>query len=86
MPTMSDDTNEQRKLSHKMGNLADRPNTKNSVTLLRYNVDNPEKSFAYGQKFLGKKEVENFQPIVYVEYELDDFYVYSLWWILHTIY
>ena len=64
---------EQLKLVHKVIDVADRPNRRICVTLLRYKVDNPETSYAQVPLFGRKKEEEKFQQIVYVNYRLDDF-------------
>ena len=55
-PTMSKDMDKQLKLAHKVVDLVDRANKKICVTLLRYNVDKPESSFAQVQSFARKKE------------------------------
>ena len=67
---------EQLKLVQKLIDVVDRPNGRICVTLLRYKVDNPETSNAQVRLF-GRKEEENFQQIVYVNYRLDEF-VYLL--------
>ena len=46
IPTMSKDMGEQLELAQKVVDGVDRTNKKNCVTLLRYNVDNPESSYA----------------------------------------
>ena len=46
IPTMSKDMDEQFKLAHKVVDVVDRANRKICVTLLRYNVDKPESSYA----------------------------------------
>ena len=46
IPTMSRDIDEQLKLAHKVVDVVDRINRKICVTLLRYNVDKPESSYA----------------------------------------
>ena len=46
-PTMSKDMDEQLKLAHRVADFADRPNIKICVTMLRYSVDKPQRS--YGQ-------------------------------------
>ena len=66
MPTMSKDMDEQLKLDHKVVDIVDRANRKICVTLLRYNVDKPESSYAQVQCFAKKKENEMFQQVVYV--------------------
>ena len=47
------------------------------MTLLRYQADNPETSYAQVRLFGRKKEEEKFQQSVYVNYKLDEF-VYLL--------
>ena len=46
IPTMSTDMVEQLKLAHKVVDVVDRANKKTCVTLVRYNVDKPESSYA----------------------------------------
>ena len=75
--TLSKDMEEQLKLVHKVIDVVDRPNRKICVTLLRYKVDNPETSYAQVRIFRRKNEEEKFQPIVFVNYRLDEF-VYLL--------
>ena len=75
--TLSKDMEEQLKLVHKVIDVVDRPNRSICVTLLRYNVYNPETSYAQVRLFGRKKEEENFQQIVYVNYRLDE-YIYRL--------
>ena len=70
---MSKDMDEQLKLAHKVVDVVDRANRKIFVTLLRYNVDNPESSYAQVRLFAGKKEDEKFQQVVYVNYKLEEF-------------
>ena len=73
IPTMSSDMDEQLKLAHKVVDVVDRTNRKICVTLLRYNVDKPESSYAQIRLFARKKEDENFQLFVYLKYKLEDF-------------
>ena len=73
IPTMSKDMDEQLKLAHKVVDVVYRANRKIWVTLLRYDVDKPEKSYAQVQVFAGKKEDEKFQQVVYVNFKLEDF-------------
>ena len=68
---------EQLKLVHKVIDVVDRPNRRICVTLLRYKVDIAENSYAQIRLFGRKKEEENFQQSVYVNYKLDEF-VYLL--------
>ena len=46
IPTISKDMDEQLKLAHKVVDEVDRAYRKNCVTLLRYNVDKPERYYA----------------------------------------
>ena len=71
--TLSKDMEEQLKLVHKVINVVDCPNRKIFVTLLRYTVDNSETSYAQVRLFGRKKQEENFQQIVYVNYKLEEF-------------
>ena len=70
---MSKDMDEQLKMAHKIIDVVDRTNRKICVTLLRYNVDKPESSYAQVRLDARKKEIENFQQIVYVEHKLLEF-------------
>ena len=71
--TMSKDMDEQLKLAHKLVDVVHRANAKICVTLLRYNVEKPESSYAQVQLFAGKKEDEKFQQVVHVNYKLEKF-------------
>ena len=73
IPTMSKDMDEQLKLAHKVVDVLYRANGKICVTLLRYNVDKPESSYAQVRLFARKKEDENFQQVVYVNYKIEQF-------------
>ena len=73
IPTMSKEIDEQLKLAHKIVDIVDRANTKICVTLLRYNVDKLESSYAQVRLFARKKEDEKFQQVVYVSYKLEEF-------------
>ena len=73
IPTMSRDTDEQLKPAHKVVDVVDRTNRKICVTLLRYNVDTPESSYAQVRLFARKKEDEIFQQVVLVKYKLEEF-------------
>ena len=73
IPTMSRDMDEQLKLAHKVVDVVDRTNRKICVTLLRYNVDKPESSYAQVPLFARKKEDENFQQVVDVKNKLEEF-------------
>ena len=71
--TLSKDIEEQLKLVHKAIDVVDRPNRKICVTMLRHKADNPDTCYAQVRLFGRKKEEENFQQIVYVNYKLDEF-------------
>ena len=73
IPTMPRDMDEQLKLAHKVVDVVDRINRKICLTLLRYNVDKPESSYAQVRLFARKKEDEKFQQVVYVNYKLEEF-------------
>ena len=64
---------EQLKLAHKVVDVVDRANRKICETLLRYNVDKPESSYAQVRLIARKKEDEIFQQVVYVIYKLEVF-------------
>ena len=55
IPTMSKDMEEQLKLAHKIVDVLDRANRKICVTLLRYNVDKPDSSYAQVRIFAMRK-------------------------------
>ena len=63
---------EQLKLAHKVVDVVDRTYRKICLTLLRYNVDKPESSYAQVQFFARKKQDENFQQVVNVNFKLED--------------
>ena len=67
IPTLSKDMDEQLKLAHKVVDVVDRANRKICVTLLRYNVDKPESSYAQVRLFARKKEDKKFQRVVFVK-------------------
>ena len=73
IPTMSKNMDEQLKLAHNFVDVVDRANRKICVTLLRYNVDKPESSYAQVRLFARRKEDEKFQQIVFVKYKLEKF-------------
>ena len=64
--TMSRNMDEQIKLADKVVDVVDRANRKICVTLLRYNVDKSDSSYAQVRLFARKKEDEKFQQVVYV--------------------
>ena len=71
IPTMSKDMDERLKLAHKVVDVVDRANRKICVTLLRYNVNKLESSYAQVRFFTRKKEDEKFQQIVYVKHKFE---------------
>ena len=73
IPTMSRHMDEQLKLAHKVVYIVDQINRNICVTLLRYNVDKPESSYAQVRLFARKKEGEKFQEVVYVNYKFEEF-------------
>ena len=60
IPTISRDMDEQPELAQKVVDVVERANRKICVTLLRYNVDNPQSSCAQVRLFARKKEDEKF--------------------------
>ena len=69
---MSKDMDDQIKLAHKVVDIVDRANRKICVTLLRYNVDKPESSYAQVRLFARKKD-KKFQQVVYLNNKLEEF-------------
>ena len=63
IPTNSKDMDEQLKLAHKVVDVVDPANRKVCVTLLRYNVDKPESSYAQVRLIARKKEDEMSQQL-----------------------
>ena len=54
---------EQLKLAHKVVDVVDRANRKICVTLLRYNVDTPESSYAQVRLFARKRRTRNLNKL-----------------------
>ena len=73
IPKTFEDMDEQFKLVHKVVDVVDRPYKKICVTLLRYNVDKPESSYAQVRLFLREK----FPQTVYENYKLEEI-IYSV--------
>ena len=73
IPTMSKDMDKQLKLDESVIDVVDRASRKNCVTLLRYNVDRPESSYAPVQFFARKKGDEKFQQNIYAKYKFEEF-------------
>ena len=70
---MSKNMDEQLKLAHKEVVIVNRANRKICVTLLRYNVDKLESSYARVQLFARIMENEKFQQVVYLNYKVEKF-------------
>ena len=70
IPTVSKDMDVQLNLAHKKVDVVDR---KICVTLLQYNVDRPDSSYAQVPLFAGKKEDRKFQQVVYVSQKFEEF-------------
>ena len=73
IPTMSKHMDEKLKLAHKVVDVVDGANRKICVTLLRYNMDKPENSYAQVRLSARKKEDEKLQQVVFVNYKLEEF-------------
>ena len=69
---MSKDMNEQLKLAHKLVDVVDRANRIICVTLLWYNVDKLESSYAQVRLCAMKKENKKFQEVAYVNYRIEE--------------
>ena len=70
--TLSNDMDEQIKLSHKGIDEVDQANRKKRLTLLRYKVEKPESSNDQVQIFAKKKEEEKFQEVINVNYQFEE--------------
>ena len=70
---MFKDKDEQLKLAHGVVDVMDRANRKICVTLLRYNIVKPDRSYAQVRLFARMKEDEKFQQVVNVYYKLEEF-------------
>ena len=68
---LAKDMEEQLKLTHKVVEVVDRPHRKICVTMLRYTVEKPETSYVPVRLCGRRKDEENFNQIVYVNYKLD---------------
>ena len=67
IPRRSQDKDDPLELAEKMIDVVDRAKILTCVTLLRYNVEKPESSYAQVRLFSKKKEEEKFQQNVYVK-------------------
>ena len=77
IPTMSRDMDEQLKVAHKVVDVMDRPYRNSCLTLLRYNMDTSESSYAQVRLFAMKENYGKIQQFVYVKYKLEE-YIYLL--------
>ena len=73
IPTISKDLDEQLKLAHKVVDVVDRASRNICVTLMRYNGDKVEISYAQVRLLARKKEDEKFQQNVYMRYNFKKF-------------
>ena len=73
IPTLSKDTYGQLNRAHKVTNVMNLSNRNNCVTLLHYNADKPDNSYAQVRLIARKKEDEKFQQVVSVNYKLEEF-------------
>ena len=71
---LAKDMEEQLKLTHKVVEVVDRPHRRICMTMLRYIVEKPETSYVQVRLLGRRKDEENFNQIVYVNYNLDIFY------------
>ena len=63
---------EQLKLTHIFVEVVYCPHRKICVTMLRYNVEKPETSYVQVRLFGRRRDEENINQIVYVNYALDE--------------
>ena len=73
IPTMSKDMDKQLKLAHEVVDVLDRANRQIFVTLVWYNVDKPESSYAQVRFLARNKEAEIFKQVVYVKCKFKEF-------------
>ena len=70
IPKTSKDMEEHLKMSHRVVDVVDRPNTKTCVTMMPYNVDKPDNSYAK-VRLISRKKEEIFQQKAYVNCKHD---------------
>ena len=70
---LAEDIEEQLKLTHKVVEVVDQTHRKICVIMLRYNVEKPETSYVQVRLSGRRKDEENFNQIVYVNYKLEEF-------------
>ena len=71
---LAKDMEEQLKLTNKVVEVVDRPHRKICVTMLRYNGEKTETSYVEVRLFGRRKDEEEFNQIVYVNYKLEEFF------------
>ena len=76
---------EQLNLVHKVIDVVDCPNRSIFVTLLRYEVDNPETSYAQVRLFGRKKMKKNFSKLCMSTIDLTNLYIFLTSWIQYMI-
>ena len=81
---MSNDMDEQLKVARKVVHVVSRANREICVTMLLYNVDKLESSYAQVWIFTEKKENEKFQKNFCVTYKLDE--VIYLLYVMISVY
>ena len=70
---LTKDMEEQLKLTNKVVEVVDRSHRKICVTMLRYNLEEPETSNVQVRLLARRKDEEKFNQIVYVNQKLDKF-------------
>ena len=83
IPSLSKDMDKQLKLAYSLVNVVDRANRKICVTLLRYNVGNPENASVQVGYFVRKTENKNSQQNVYKDYNIENLSIYLMYSILY---
>ena len=75
---LAKDMEEQLKLTPNVVEVADRPHRQICVTMLRYNVEKSETLYVQVRLFGRKQDEEKFNKIVYVNYKIDEFFIYLM--------
>ena len=78
-PIGSKDVDEQLNQAHRVVDFVNRASRTICVTLLRYNVNNPESSYAQIRTFAKKKDVEKLQQIVFMIYNPENIMQILYW-------
>ena len=66
MKLLAKDIEKQRKLTHEVVEVVDRPLREICVTMLRYNMEKPETSYVQVRLFGRRKDEEKLNQVVYV--------------------